>query len=273
VTIPADLSGPLTGNIGPIGTPTASYTAPWNNVTALNDGADPANPSQAQIWGTWSGERPESQWVQLDWSRPVRLTGTELKFWRDADQGSGVGVAEPDGWVLQYWDEAGATWRDVTGASPYGTSSTTFNTVTFDPVTTPRVRATIQANGNGDTFSAVAITEWRVNAADPGTQPATVPATVTVEARCVGGKAFVAVRARNDHTAPVRLALETAYGERSFSDVVPGANAYQSFATRSASVAAGSVTVRATGTVAGREVSTVHTAQYPGIACTSTNPV
>ncbi|MFU8872937.1 family 43 glycosylhydrolase [Micromonospora sp. SL4-19] len=168
VTIPADLSGPLTGNIGPIATPSASYTASWNSLTALNDGADPANPSQAQIWGTWSGTRPATQWVQYDWSRPVRITGTELKFWRDSNRGTGEGVAQPDGWVLQYWDVTAAAWRDVTGASAYGTSTTAFNTVTFDAVTTPRVRATIQANGNGTTYSAVAITDWRVFADDPG---------------------------------------------------------------------------------------------------------
>ncbi|WP_406104282.1 OmpL47-type beta-barrel domain-containing protein [Micromonospora globbae] len=177
VTVPADLSGPLTGNIAPLATPSASYTAGWNSLTALNDGADPPNPSQAQIWGTWSGSRPATQWVQYDWSRPVRITGTELKFWRDSNRGSGEGVAEPDGWVLQYWDEAGSTWRDVPGASGYGTSTTAFNTVTFDPVTTPRVRATIRANGNGTTWSAVAITDWRVFADDPGD---TVAPTTTV---------------------------------------------------------------------------------------------
>ncbi|WP_203856140.1 family 43 glycosylhydrolase [Plantactinospora mayteni] len=267
LTIPADLSGPLTGNIGPVGTPTASYTAGWNSVTALNDNADPPSPAQAQLWGTWSGTRPATQWVQYDWARPIRITGTELKFWRDANQGSGDGVAEPDGWVLQYWDEAGSAWRDVTGASGYGTSTTAFNTVTFDPVSTPRVRATVRANGNGSTYSAVAITEWRVNADDPGVPPE-VPVTVTVAPRCLAGKAYVAVQARNDHDAPVRIVLETAYGERSVPAVAPGANAYQSFATRAASVAAGPVTVRATGTVHGEEVTTVHSAEHPAIACT-----
>jgi hypothetical protein len=267
VTIPADLSGPLTGNIGPIATPTASYTAGWNSLTALNDDADPPSPSQAQIWGTWSGTRPQIQWVQYDWARPVRITGTELKFWRDSDRGTGDGVAEPDGWVLQYWDEAGPAWRDVTGASAYGTSTTAFNNVTFDPVTTPRVRATIRADGNGTTYSAVAITDWRVFADDPGTQPAEVPVAVTVQPRCLAGKAYVAVQARNDHDKPVDIALRTAYGERFFANVAPGANAYQSFATRTDSVAAGSVTVRATGTVDGREVTTVHAAEYPDAAC------
>jgi hypothetical protein len=265
VTIAADLSGPLVGNIAPIATPTASYTAPWNTVTALGDGADPANPAQAQIWGTWSGDRPATQWIQYDWTRAVRITGTELKFWRDSNRGSGQGVAEPDGWVLEYWDDATSAWREVTGASAYGTSTTAFNTVTFDPVTTRRVRATIRANGNGTTFSAVAITDWRVFANDPGT----VPVTVTVQSRCLAGKAYVAVLARNGHTAPVQITVDTPYGERSFPGVAPGANAYQSFATRTASIPAGSVTVRATGPVAGEEVTTVYTATHPGIACTA----
>ncbi|RLP97266.1 family 43 glycosylhydrolase [Micromonospora sp. CV4] len=266
VTIPADLSGPLTGNIGPIATPTASYTAGWNSVAALNDGADPANPSQAQVWGTWSGNRPATQWVQYDWTRPVRVTGTELKFWRDSNRGTGDGVAEPDGWVLQYWDEATSAWRDVTGASAYGTSTTAFNTVTFDPVTTPRVRATIRANGNGTTYSAVAITEWRVVADDPGVQPV-VPVTVSAQARCVGGRAYIAVQARNEHDAPVDIVLKTAYGQRSVADVAPGANAYQSFATRTASAPAGSATVRATGPINGVDVTTVRTADHAGADC------
>nr|WP_144122703.1 family 43 glycosylhydrolase [Catellatospora sichuanensis] len=269
VIIPADVSGPLTGNIGPIATPTASYTASWNSVTALNDGTDPPNPSQAQIWGTWSGTRPQTQWIQYDWARPVRITATELKFWRDSDQGTGNGVAEPDGWILQYWDEAGAAWRDVTGASGYGTSTAAFNNVTFDPVTTPRVRAMVRADGNGTDFSAVAVTEWRVFADDPGTQPATVPVTITVVPRCLAGAAYIAVRAINDYDAPVQVEIETGHGERSFSAVAPGAGAYQSFATRAASVAAGTVTVRATGTVDGQEVTTVYTAQHPAIACTA----
>ncbi|MDG4798033.1 family 43 glycosylhydrolase [Micromonospora sp. WMMD1082] len=266
VAIPADLSGPLTGNIGPIATPTASYTAGWNSLTALNDNADPPNPSQAQIWGTWSGTRPATQWVQYDWTRPVRVTGTELKFWRDANQGSGDGVAEPDGWVLQHWDEAGSAWRDVTGASTYGTSTTAFNTVSFDPVTTRRVRATVRANGNGTTHSAVAITEWRVFADDQGVPPG-LPMTVAAQARCVAGTAYVAVQARNDHDAPVDIVLVTPYGQRSVPAVAPGANAFQQFTTRAASVPAGAATVRVTGPVDGQNVTTVRSAEHPGVTC------
>ncbi|PZF86465.1 family 43 glycosylhydrolase [Jiangella anatolica] len=262
--IPADISGPLTGNVAPLGTVTASFTAGWNAVTALNDGLDPANPSQAQIWGTWSGTRPATQWAQYTWSRPIRLTGAEIKFWRDQPQGTGEGVAEPQTWVLQYWD--GTDWRDVENPSAYGTSSTAFNTVTFTPVTTDRLRAMISANGNGTTFSAVAATEWRVFADDPGVRPR-IPVTVEAESRCIGRMAFVSVRATNDHDGPVDVVIETPYGARTVEDVAPGRAAYQSFATRLAQVPAGEVTVQATGTVDDEEVITEVDATYAATTC------
>ncbi|MEU7613531.1 family 43 glycosylhydrolase [Micromonospora sp. NPDC049204] len=96
---------------------------------------------------------------------------------------------------------------------------------------------------------------------------AALPVTASAEVRCLAGRAYVAVRARNDSDAPVGITLETPYGNRSFAAVAPGANVYQSFPTRAAAVPAGSVTVRATGAVAGRDVTTVHSAQHPATAC------
>jgi hypothetical protein len=249
IVIPADLNAPLTGNVGPIGTPTASYTAGWNAVTALNDDADPASPAQAQLWGTWSGTRPATQWIQYDWSRPIRLTGAELKFWRDSNPGTGDGVAAPDSWKLQWWD--GSAWQDVTGVSSYGTSTTAFNRVDFTPVTTSRLRATISANGNGATYSAVAVTEWRAFAGEP----ATAPLTVTAQSRCLGGKAYVAVTARNDTSSSVAVELVSPYGKKAFDLVAAGANAYQSFPSRLSSVPAGSASANGV------------SASYPAITC------
>ncbi|MFC7533834.1 family 43 glycosylhydrolase [Actinoplanes sp. GCM10030250] len=245
VVIPADLSGPLTGNVAPIAVPTASYTAGWNSVAALNDDADPAAPAQGQLWGTWSGTRPATQWVQYDWTRPIRLTGAELKFWRDSDPGTGDGVAAPDGWKLQHWD--GEAWHDI--AATYGTSTTAFNTVTFDPITTSRLRATITADGNGTTYSAVAISEWRVFAAE------TAALAVTAQPRCIAGKAYLAVTARNDDRVPRDVELVSAYGKKVFPAVAPGASAYQSFPVRAASVPSG--TASANGTVT----------DYPALSC------
>lgn len=255
VTVPADLSAPLNGNVGPIAAPTASYTAGWNSVTALNDDADPATPAQAQIWGTWSGDRPAIQWIQYDWARPIRFSGAELKFWRDSNQGTGDGVAQPDAWKLQYWD--GSAWRDVTGVMSYGTSSTAFNHVGFDPVTTSRLRATITADSNGTTFSAVAVTEWRAFADEPG-EPS-VHVAVTAQPRCIGGKAYVAVQAHNDESSALAITLETPYGSKNFPSVAAGSNAYQSFPVRAADLPAGTATVRV--------ADTTLTASYDSLTC------
>ncbi|MEG3615401.1 family 43 glycosylhydrolase [Isoptericola haloaureus] len=269
VTIPADVSGPLSGNVGPIATVSASYTAGWNSVDALHDDADPSNPSQAQLWGTWSGDRPSSQWVQYEWSRPIRLTGTELKFWQDSPAGTGDGVAAPDSWSMEYWDDAAEGWAPVTGADPYDVSTTEFTTVGFDPVTTSRLRATFQANGDGSTYSAVAVTEWRVLADDPGVDGSEpdLDVTATVSTRCLGGRAYLAVRALNEDAVPADLTLTTPFGTRTVEDVAPGENAYQAFPTRSVSAAAGSVTVSATGVVDGEEVSSEQTVEHDAIDC------
>ncbi|WDZ83759.1 family 43 glycosylhydrolase [Micromonospora cathayae] len=94
-----------------------------------------------------------------------------------------------------------------------------------------------------------------------------VPVTVGAQVRCVAGKAYVAVQARNDHDGPVDVMLGSAYGERSVSGVAPGANAYQQFASRSVAVPAGSATVRVTGSVDGRAVTTVRESTYPATNC------
>jgi hypothetical protein len=98
---------------------------------------------------------------------------------------------------------------------------------------------------------------------------AEVPVTVTVQPRCIAGKAYLAVRVLNDHNSAVDVVMETRYGNRSFADVAPGAAAFQSFAVRAAAVPAGSVTVRATATVGGNEVTTTVNADYAAETCGS----
>lgn len=96
---------------------------------------------------------------------------------------------------------------------------------------------------------------------------AALPVTVSAQVRCLGGKAYVAVQARNDDDEPVGITVQTPYGDRAFAAVAPGSNVYQSFHTRTASVGAGSATVRVTGVVGGRDVTTVRTAQHPAATC------
>jgi hypothetical protein len=179
-----------------------------------------------------------------------------------------VGVAPPDSWELSYWDETAQEWAPVPDPSAAGTSTSELNRMTFGAVTTSRLRATVHANGDGTQFSAVAATEWRVIADDPGTGGPVEPAvTVTAEARCLAGSATLAVRTVNDHDGPVDLTLTTPYGTREFTGVAPGRAAYQSFATRTAQVDGGSVTVQVSGEVDGEPATHEITTRYDQVDC------
>lgn len=80
--------------------------------------------------------------------------------------------------------------------------------------------------------------------------------------RSLAGKVYLAVRVMNDEDVPVDVTVTTPYGERTFADVAPGRSAYQSFATRRAAIEAGEVTVAATMTVDGEDVTSSRTVAY-----------
>ncbi|MBD8101232.1 OmpL47-type beta-barrel domain-containing protein [Plantibacter sp. CFBP 8775] len=169
-------------NVAPWATASASNepvpTQYW--IDALNDETIRPNPLPPDMWGSWSAERPAQQWIQYDWDRPVRIDSASIKFFRDVAPGTGNGVSDPSSWRLQSW-KSGA-WVDVVNPSGYPTSTTAEHTVTFEPVTTTRLRAVLNASSNGanpPAYSALAVEEWRVLAAETtGYQPVVV-STIT----------------------------------------------------------------------------------------------
>ncbi|WP_255365164.1 PQQ-dependent sugar dehydrogenase [Cellulosimicrobium sp. I38E] len=97
--------------------------------------------------------------------------------------------------------------------------------------------------------------------------PAGEPApdvTVTAQARCLAGNAYVAVRVLNEDEVPLTVTLETPYGSKTFENVAPGKNAYQSFNARADEVAAGTATVSVTD--AEGRTGTV-TSEYDAVSC------
>ncbi|WP_265520447.1 Ig-like domain-containing protein [Oerskovia flava] len=99
-------------------------------------------------------------------------------------------------------------------------------------------------------------TTVRVTAEDGSTRDYTIawsadapaaPLTVTADTRCLAGKVFLAVRATNDGETPLDITLSTPFGTRTVADVAPGRSAYQSFATRAASIEAGEAQASAAG--------------------------
>lgn len=189
--VKVDWDPPTAVNVAPEATPTAEFTAGWNKVTAVNDGtALNTGGDQASLWGSYSGDRPATRWLQYTWKNPVRVNGSDIAFWHDSPAGSGDGVAVPTSWKLQYLDADGTTWRDVANPSGYPVKDTGSNATTFDPVTTTALRATFTADSNGTTNAAMAVSEWQVLAEAPfsttpvdlPTSPGTVPSLpATVE--------------------------------------------------------------------------------------------
>ncbi|MEV0384319.1 Ig-like domain-containing protein [Nonomuraea sp. NPDC050643] len=178
-------------NVAPKATPTASYTSPWERVAAINDGIDPprSNDGANPRWGTWPQQG--TQWVQLEWPEPVRVNKAEVYFFDDNG-----GVRVPASWKIQQWD--GDSFEDVTGAASYPKALDAYNAVSFDTVTTSRLRVRLESGG-----ASVGLLEWKVYAVPPdsarpvhvptlaGTLPA-LPATVeTLYADGARGQAAV----------------------------------------------------------------------------------
>ena len=92
---------------------------------------------------------------------------------------------------------------------------------------------------------------------------------VEVQARtqCTGSNAYVSVNARNADDVPLTIELTTPYGSRVVPDVVPGKSAYQAFNSRARTVAAGTATVKVTGTVDGKPVTAEIPAPYGALSC------
>ncbi|MGW6225570.1 family 43 glycosylhydrolase [Cellulosimicrobium cellulans] len=87
--------------------------------------------------------------------------------------------------------------------------------------------------------------------------------TVTAQPRCLSGTPYLAVRATNDGDETVAIALRTEHGERSFAQVDPGKNAYQSFKARGALDAGEALVVVTDVSGATTEV----TAAYDALTC------
>ncbi|MBL0173290.1 MAG: family 43 glycosylhydrolase [Gemmatimonadaceae bacterium] len=128
-------------------------------LRALNDGKVRENPLPPDMWATWSRNNPAQQWSVYQWDRPVTLNASSVYFWGDHAAGSGVGVAPPSSWRLEYWD--GAQWKPVGATTPYTTVLDAFNRVEFVPVTTRCLRAVFDASTDGATYAAVAAQEWQ----------------------------------------------------------------------------------------------------------------
>ncbi|GAA4532458.1 MULTISPECIES: hypothetical protein [Nonomuraea] len=123
-------------NLATAATPSASYTSPWESVTAINDGVDPprSNDTANARWGTWP--QTGTQWAELTWPTAQTITSAEVYFFDDNG-----GVRVPASWKLQRW--SGGSYIDIPGTYP--TAVNAYNRVTFSQISTVRLRVVLQS--------------------------------------------------------------------------------------------------------------------------------
>ncbi|MGW0505177.1 ExeM/NucH family extracellular endonuclease [Micromonospora sp. NPDC003241] len=206
----------------------------------------------------------------------------------------------------QQWQPAGASrpvlWLgvskgfsytyDPTAAQGSRITSMQLNGAPIDPAGTYRVTVNSFLASGGDNFTTLGGGTDRVTTGDndltmltnylAANSPVTADTTprstvgqgdpewdVTVQARsqCVGTNAYVSVSAQNADDVALTIELVTPYGSRKVTDVAPGKTAFQSFNTRAKTVAAGTSTVKVTGTVNGQPVTTQVEAPFPALTC------
>jgi DUF1680 family protein len=187
-------------NLAVVATPSSLSCSGDTTVSALNDGITPEDSADAshRSYGNWP--RTDTQWVQYDWSQPVSTRRIDVYWWID-----GRGVGAPKSCRLLYWN--GSEFVPVANPSGLGVSGNTFNTTTFDEVTTTRLRLEITSDGRLST----GILEWKVY--DSGKSPAFPPSVVAGVDRVVilGGKTYLSGAANSLN----RQALKTTWSKES----------------------------------------------------------
>lgn len=96
----------------------------------------------------------------------------------------------------------------------------------------------------------------------------TLDLDLAASTRCVAGKVFVVITARNDNA--VEIDVEFAYnaGSKAFNDVTPGRFASHAFTTRASAIGAEAVTVRATAIIDGADAGLAESLDVPALSCT-----
>ncbi|APB71283.1 hypothetical protein PPYC1_13325 [Paenibacillus polymyxa] len=150
---PIDTSPDENVNIAPAATVSTSYTSSWEDISALHDGFDPtsSNDRSHAVYGNW----PETgtQWVQYDFDQEYTVSQTDIYWFKD-----GGGIDVPKSYKIKYWN--GRSWSNVKQANGLGTSADQYNTTTFTPVKTAKLRIEMVSKGSAST----GILEWKVAA-------------------------------------------------------------------------------------------------------------
>ena len=138
---------------------TASHCFESDTVMALSDKVLPRSSNDQSIQRMTFWPRKDTiEWVQYDFEKPTRISGSAVYFFDDTGVG---GCRIPKSWRLLYKD--GDNFKPVSNAGNYSVEKDKFNSVRFRPVQTSALRLEVQLQQD---FSG-GILEWRVDTDKP----------------------------------------------------------------------------------------------------------
>jgi hypothetical protein len=144
-------AAPVRDNLARTAKASASYTSQFDRVEEVNDSQIVMNGGRNR-WTAFDSP-DESDWVQLDFSKPVTVGRTEVYLWAD-----GGGVRLPKSFTVQYWN--GQAWTAVTEVKrdPARPTLSVANEITIRPLQTNKLRLTFVHDLPGKS----GLTEWMV---------------------------------------------------------------------------------------------------------------
>ncbi|MGZ0711724.1 alpha/beta hydrolase-fold protein (plasmid) [Coraliomargarita sp. W4R53] len=98
-------------------------------------------------------------------------------------------------------------------------------------------------------------------------EPTSLPVTLTASARCIAGKAYLSVTAKNNGTAAVSATLSSTFGTKAFTALQPSKSGFQSFTTRLATLPAGIARVNVTAEGTNGTVTKDVGVKYAALSC------
>ncbi len=150
---------------------TASHTNRSYPLGAVCDGLEPGSSlDQGMSRFSWWNHLGTKEWVQHTFDKSRRVSSTSVYWYANR------GIQTPKSWRLLYL--AGKEWKEVPGASVYGTEIDRYNKVTFTPLETRALRIEAQLKPK----LSAGILEWKIES------PADEPMAPVDESVCEMGK-------------------------------------------------------------------------------------
>ena len=187
-------------NLARVAVATSLTTTSENKISALNDGFVPANSHDRSngayaLHGEWEQRDPPPQWVQYSWTKPVEINRVDVYWAVDAPRPKGLAGSEgsrilaPRAYRILYWN--GSDFVPVAEPKGLGMEQDRFNTTTFAPITTDKLRLEVSP----DAEHPAGVLEWQVfNAGAAPTLPPLVNAGVD-RSVVLGGQTYLAGKA------------------------------------------------------------------------------